>query len=94
MVSYLLKRIFIFIFAAFTTVESMDWWIFESCHQAQAIIHCPAFARGGRQNVRKINGICTGIYKDTMRISRTTRLQQNSGVFGRGLQFGRTFHGN
>lgn len=49
------------------------------------VLYCFAHARGGRQDVREINGVCAGLYHTTVRVSATGGVQPDPHLFGRGL---------
>lgn len=61
-------------FAAVTLADIMDRRISGKDNVAEAAICCTPFAGGGRQNVRKIYGICARVHPTIMRITRITRL--------------------
>lgn len=78
---------------AISIVGIMDLRILGENFAAEAAICCVAFARGGRQNLWEIHGICTGIYSIAMRITRTGKLQSDPCIFRWRLHLRWTFHG-
>lgn len=81
------------IIIAVVFVSSMDIGIFGQSFVVEAAIHCSPFARSWRKNIRKIYGICTGIYKTTMRIVGIGSIYSHSNLLGWRLYIGWTLYG-
>lgn len=71
----------------------MDRRVPDHSHHVAALVHSPAHAGGGRQDVRKVHGVRAGLYQTVVRVTGTGRVQPHQDLSGRGLQFGRALYG-
>jgi hypothetical protein len=61
---------FLFYFAAFAIAGKLDLGIFVTCQTQSTEVYRAAPARGRRKDVRKVDGVCAGIYQGPVRIHR------------------------
>lgn len=59
-----------FLIVAFATDGKLDLGVSVTRQEQQAEVHCIALARGRREDVRKVDGVCAGIHQGFMRIRR------------------------
>lgn len=79
--------------AAIEITKAVDRWVPWHSDQTTPVIYSAAHAGGGWKNVRKVNGICAGVYQAVVRSPRTSGVQSHSDLPGRGLQFSGAFYG-
>lgn len=79
--------------AAIEITKAVDRWVPWHSDQTTPIIYSAAHAGGRWKNVRKVNGICAGVYQAVVRSPRTSGVQSHSDLPGRGLQFSGAFYG-